>query len=259
MQAGAVADAASVAVDVDPATARATVLLRGPVSASAFANAIAVAGGALSIAGGYRHVPGGAHDPNLSEARSDGVLDWYLRDGHFYARADEPQPETALLAPGAATVLGRTLVIGRDVLAAAVSSGALAGGKVQSGAGAVWHPTEGVSAPFAGLLMPAAAASGAAAAALPAGSVIYGGEAVVPWAAAAARSFGAPSRVVVVGERPAGGASPVDAAIAAVAKASGWANANEKADARLRARLSAPGVAIEFAPSPAAAAAAALK
>lgn len=247
------------AVDVDPATARATILLRGPVSSGALANAIAIAGGALSISGGYRHVPGGAHVASLQDARNDDMLHHYLRDGHYYARADEPQPEVALLPPGSAAVLGKTLVIGRDVLAAAASSGALAGGKVQSGSGALWHPTEGVSAPFAGLLMPAAAASGAAAAALPAGSLVHGGEAVVPWAASAVRSFGAPSRVVVVGAAPAGGASAVDAAIAAAAKASGWANPSEKADARLRARLSAPGVAIEFAPSAAAAAAAALK
>lgn len=225
-------------VDVDPATARASVLIEGAAAPSDIVRAISVAASALWQSGGYRHVPGGSHDPNLSMARSDGVLDRYLRDGHFYAPATEPHPDIAFLPPGAATLLATpsgelSVVIGQDS-GSVVAGPAAASGRLRSASGAVWHATEGVSAPFACAMLAAPALGSLA---LPEGSLLQAGQVVMPWLQAASRSFGSPARVLIIGERGAA-ANDQEAAVSAIAKAAGWGDVPEKNAAQIKARLS---------------------
>jgi hypothetical protein len=63
-------------VDVDPATARGTVLIAGAVPLSAMRDALASAASTLQIAGGYRHRLGGSHVPAIAEAQSEGYAAW---------------------------------------------------------------------------------------------------------------------------------------------------------------------------------------
>jgi hypothetical protein len=125
------------------------------------------------------------------------------------------------------------MVIGQDT-GSVIAGPAAAAGRLRSTSGAVWHATEGVSAPFACAML-AAPALGALA--LPEGSLLQAGQAVIPWLQATSRSFGSPARVLIIGERGAA-ATDQDAAISAVAKAAGWGDVPEKSAAQIKARLS---------------------
>lgn len=68
-------------VDVDPQAARGTVTTVGAVPLAGVFGAIATAASALQVAGGYRHIPGGAaQSPNMNKARA-GELQEAGREG----------------------------------------------------------------------------------------------------------------------------------------------------------------------------------
>jgi hypothetical protein len=242
---GSAAQQPRLIVDVDPATSRASILIWGDANAHDLTRAVAVAANALNASGGaYRSLPGGSQDPNLSAARSDGSLAHYLRDGHFYPAVGEPQPDVLLLPPRAATVVGAagaapTVILGADATSS-IATAAAASGKLLSSGSALWHATEGVSSSFAAALVASEAASSYKA--LPEGTVLQKAGAVVPWAASGVKSFGKPSRVLVIG----GSGDASEAAAGAVASAAGWAGLGDKAKAQLKSRLTAAGVTVEI-------------
>jgi hypothetical protein len=218
-------------VDIDPATAKAIVLVEGGVGVSDLLRALSTAAGSLAISGGYRHVPGGSADPNLSWARADGVLGWYMRDGHYYAPATLPQPDLLLLPPSAVSVVAGALVVNADstLLSAAATSG-----RLQSGAGAMWLAggnAGGLSAPFAAsVFMDSKNIS--------TGSVVdASGATIVPWETSNARSFGTPSQVAIIGGS---GPANADSVVESVAKATAGKLNTTTADAaieKLKLRL----------------------
>ena len=220
-------------VDVDPLAARGTVLAVGAAPLSAVAEAVATAAAQLMTLGGYRHVPGGAQNAALAAARADGVLDWYLRDGHVYADKAAPHPDLLALPRGADVVRERegggvALVVG--AAPGLVAAPAAAAGRLFSAGGAVWHASGALSALWAGLSAPAPLqAQLAAKLPLVRGSLVAEGMATLPLAGAA-RAAPAPGRVIVVG-----GGGGGDAA-AAIKAACGLTDRQaEKLAARLKA------------------------
>lgn len=223
-------------VDVDPRTSRGTVVAAGPVSFAALRDAVACAAAQLQVAGGYRHVPGGSHNSAIAAARADGVLGWYMRDGHYYAPAAEAHPE---LVPVRGDLVaeadgkGFALVVGAG--SGAVAGPAAAKSRLYAGHDVVLTPT-GVASTWAGVSVPAAVQA-AAANALPltAGAVVAQAAATLPLSGP--KEARAPSRIVVVG----GGAGAIAAGdVAARVKAA--TGMTDKAAAKLTARLAANAV-----------------
>jgi len=235
-------------VDVDPLSARGTVAAVGAAPLAHVAEAVAVAAGQLMTLGGYRHVAGGAQNAALAAARADGVLDWYLRDGHVYAPKDAPHPDLLPLPRGADVVREKegaggagaasagavALVIG--AAPGAVAAPAAAAGRLFSAHAAVWHAGGGVSAMWGGLSAPAPLQA-ALAAKLPLvrGSLVAEGAATMPLAGAP-RAAPAPRRVIIVGGAGAG----ADAA-AAIKAACGLTDRQAE---KVAARLAASGAAV---------------
>jgi hypothetical protein len=217
-------------VVVDIESNRATVLAVGHASVTAVKDAVSFAAARLMTAGGYRHVAGGdLNSPNLAEARADGVLDWYLRDGHHYAAATDPHPDILALphavvvsgqdGKGASLVLSSSAKDLGEVSALAAKAGRLAS------SGAVWHASEGLSSMWAGHVTGQTAAESFATA--QAGVSFNGGESVVSVPSSSAlRSSGHPTQVYLLG-------GSTDAA--SLAKALGL---NEKSSAQLSQRFS---------------------
>ena len=183
--------------DVDPSTAKATVLAVGGASLSAISLAVSAAAAQLQALGGYRHVPGGDSNPNLREARADGLLHWYLRDGHVYAAATEPHPD--LLPLQADVVLAAEAAKGPVLVLGArngeVAAAAAAKGRLWSAHHAVWE-SGGIASQWAGLCVPESAAG--AVAALPRGSLVTQGRATAPLPPARSHTVPAPSSIILV-------------------------------------------------------------
>lgn len=182
----------TVVVDVDPTTAKATVLAAGGAALGDIQAAVASAAGRLMAQGGYRHVPGGDQNANLREARADGVLSWYAHDGHWYASAAEAHPDL-LLVPGATVVVGgagATMVVGAS---SAFAGKALAAGQLYAAGGAVVMGDGSVSGVFSGATVPAMPAEAA-----PRGAVTGAGATTLPLSVPGAVK--GLSKVVVVGD-----------------------------------------------------------
>jgi len=132
-------------VDINAQRAAATVLASGNVPLGALRHAIAAAASTLHSLGGYQSVKGGsAQSPNLAAARSDGVLEWYARDGHVYSKPGATPPDLLTLR-GAAVMLPAA---GNATAEAALVIGATTGILENAAAGAqrllaahhvVWH------------------------------------------------------------------------------------------------------------------------
>lgn len=240
-------------VDVDPATAKAMVLAVGDVSLASLSLAVATAAGRLQALGGYRHVPGGDSNPNIKEARADGVLHWYLRDGHVYASPTEPHPE--LLPLQADVVVGSgggapvSLVLGNAN--GTVAAAAEAAGRLFSAHHAVWGPS-GLASFWAGMCVPKKQQSEGAG--LPRGALVAQGRVTQPLAAAASAPggrIGAPQRAVLIdasavkaGSGAAGSALTSEELVSRLTAQGAFAAsgaAAPKLSATLRARLDAAG------------------
>jgi hypothetical protein len=184
------------AVDCDPLKQRGHVLCVGPASLASLASALATAAGALQAgSGGYRSIPGGAHNPGLVEARAAGVLPWYMRDGHVYAAQGAPHPALvplrgALVA--AAGGGGTALVVG--AAGAALEGAAARAGRLLAAHNCVWE-AEGVGACAAlwgGASLPTGAVKPVR------GALVAQGTVTVPLCAPS-RACSAPGRVLLVG------------------------------------------------------------
>jgi hypothetical protein len=204
------------AVDVDTAGAKAVVLSVGNVSLADLTKAIATAAATLQHAGGYRHVPGGSQNPNIREARAgmlqscthtphssnsmydihaDGILDWYVRDGHYYAPASEAPVDLLSLSDATVVTSGGTtaLVLGST---GAVAAAAAAKGRLFASQGAVWH-SAGLSALWAGLSVPTSVfEANKAAFASASGYVNAFGSVTIPLKAS--RTVVSPSKIILV-------------------------------------------------------------
>ena len=229
-------------LDVDPLAARGLVMAVGAAPLQSVAEAVATAAAQLMTLGGYRSVAGGAQNAALAAARADGVLSWYLRDGHQYAAKDAPHPDLLPLPRGADVVREAGAGAGADVALVlgaapgAVAAPAAAKGRLFSAHAAVWHAGGGLSAMWAGLSAPAPLqAQLGAALPLVRGSLVAEGMATLPLGGAP-RAAPAPRRVIIVGGAGAGG----DAA-AAVKAACGL---TERQAAKVAGRLS--GAAVSF-------------
>jgi len=140
-------------VDADLVRSRAIVAAVGPFSLASLSNAIAAAAGALSGGpGGYRTTPFDAH-PALGEARADGSLPFYLRDGHVYAPPGEAHP---VLLPLRGSVItggasGATVVLGGG--SGLVEGAAMSAGRLYAWGGCSVE-SHGVAGLFAGASIP---------------------------------------------------------------------------------------------------------
>ncbi len=219
-------------MDVDPQTARGTVLAVGNVPLTALGDAVVAAAGQLALVGGYRHVPGGNNDPTIAGARAEGALEWYMRDRHYYAPAGEAHPD---LLPIRADVVadadkkGHTLVVGAPV--GSVAGPAAARGRLFAAHAAVWSATEGLASALAGVSVPRTAAAGLP---LVRGAVSAQGFVTLPLAGPKAVAH--PSRILVVGGGRAAGPVSSGEAVAAVKAAAGL---TDKAAEKLAARIAA--------------------
>ena len=218
-------------VDVDPVTARGTVLAAGDVDMASLKAAISRAAAGLMAAGGYRSVPGGDHVPSLAGARADGVLDWYLKDGHVVAAPNAPHPDLLLLA-GADVVLpvdggAPTVVVGGT---GALAGAAAAAGRLYAAGGAVWHPSA-LTSLWAGVSTPSALTGGSAPLPLPRGALVAHGRAHLPLSGP--KGVPAPARVVVI----AAGGGDVATPSAAARVVAGVAGVAGKGVDKLTARL----------------------
>jgi hypothetical protein len=213
-------------VDVDPATKAGTVLAVGNVALASIAESIAAAAGQLALTGGYRSVPGGNKHPGIAAARADGVLSWYMRDGHYYAPAGDAHPD---LLPLAGDVIAEADGKGYAAVLGAAGSGGVAGaaaakGRLYAAHNFVWTAEQGVASTWAGVTLPAAAAKGAA---VGKGALVAQGG--VTAALTGPRAVPHPTRVIVVG------GSGADAA----AKAKSAAGLSDAQAEKLAARLAA--------------------
>lgn len=225
-------------VDVDAAAGRAAVAAAGPVSFAALRSAVALAAGQLMTAGGYRATPGGdAQNPNLAEARADGILSWYARDEHWYAPAGAPHPDLLAVAADVVTAPaagGPTLVFGAP--AGGVAAAAAAKGRLYAAHHAVWVGTgagSSVSSFWGGSTLPAGSAAAVAAAGAVRGAVTAQGGVSAPLAGP--KAVAAPAGVVVIdaGAAAAGAVTGADA----VARIRAVAPLTDKQAAQLTARL----------------------
>jgi hypothetical protein len=187
-------------VDVDAASAKATVLGVGNVSLAYLSAALSTAASQLQALGGYRHVPGGDSNPNIQEARADGILHWYLRDGHVYASPTDPHPEIlSLQADVVVTGTATTLVLGnRD---GAVATAAAAKGRLFAAHRAVWGPG-GLASFWAGMCVPHPPQKATLSPlAFVRGALVTQGRVTLPVAAAASAAGGllpAPQKVIFI-------------------------------------------------------------
>lgn len=234
-------------VDVDPAAARACVAAVGAVSFAALRSALGLAASQLMTSGGYRSVPGGeAQNPNLAEARSDGILSWYARDGHWYAPPGTPHPD--LLALPGADVIAATagsaapaLVLGSH--GGAVASAAAAAGRLYAAHGAVWTGSGTVTSLWGGATLPAGSAGAGKLASAAGGRGVVTAQGGVSAPLAGARALKAPGAVLVIdpsasSAAAAGSVSGADA----VARVRAVAPLSDKQAEKLAARLT--GVAV---------------
>ena len=231
-------------VDCDPVKQRGHVLSVGPASLGALTEALALAAGTLQAgAGGYRSIPGGAHNPALAEARAEGVLPWYLRDGHVYAGAGEAHPALlplrGTLVAGGSAAAGNSLVLGCG--GGALEGAAGRAGRLLGAHHCVLELGEGgsavaASAQWAGATLRAGSGSGSngMGGAGVRGSLIAQGAVTVPLHTPT-RQAAAPQRVLVVS---AGSGSPAEA----VAAAGGVGEAGKARLAALMASAGAPRV-----------------
>jgi hypothetical protein len=212
-------------VDVDPATKAGTVLAVGGVALASLSDALAAAATQLALMGGYRSIPGGNKHPGIAAARADGVLSWYMRDGHYYPPATAPHPDLLPL-PGdviaEADGKGYAAVIG--AAAGSVAAPAAAKGRLYAAHNFVWAADQGISSAWGGVTLPSAAAKGVA---LGRGALVAQGG--VTASLAGPRAVPHPSRVIVVG------GSGADAA----AKAKSAGGLSDKQAEKLAARLAA--------------------
>ena len=235
--------------DVDPATARATVLAVGRTSLASVSRAVATAAAQLQALGGYRHVPGGSHIANIAEARKDGILHWYLRDGHVYAAPSEAHPDLlplqADVVASAQAGAGPVLVLG--ALNGEVAGAAASKGRLLAAHHAVWEAAGGaVASQWAGLSVAEAVAGPAVT--LPRGSLVSQGRATVPLPLAPSRTAPAPSALLLVD--PSVKAGPLAAADLATRLAAtgglGSGLATPKLTAALAARIEAAGAGLRI-------------
>lgn len=180
-------------VDVDPSTARASVAVAGGASLNSMRQALLTAAGHLQAVGGYRHVPGGVQNPNLMVARNDGLLHWYMRDGHVYADKSEAHP-SLLTSKGSVLLSGGTSTLVVGPVCKELAGAAAAKGMLYSAHGVTWTAS-GLSAVFAGVSVPVGQVKGK----LPfgRGTLLAQGLATLPLNTAKAVVH--PSKVVIVG------------------------------------------------------------
>lgn len=240
--------------DVDPATAKATVLAVGRASLAAISRAVAAAATQLQALGGYRHVPGGDSVPTLSQARRDGLLHWYQRDGHVYAAPGEAHPDLLPLQADVVTAAaggagGPTLVLG--AINGEVAAAAAAKGRLWSAHHAVWEAGgKGVAAQWAGLCVPEGTA-GVSADSLPRGTLVTGGRVSAPLPLTPSRAAAEPAALLLVDTLAGAKAGPLgaDALVARLAAAGslGAGAATPKLSEALKARIAAagPGLRVE--------------
>ena len=198
-------------VDVDARAGTAIVLAEGAVTLAALRNAVAAAAGSLYAAGAPRSVPASiARSPNLAAARADGVLGWYVRDGHVYAPPGAVAADALALCgdivlPAQGEDSPTTLIVG-GAAGGAVAAAAARAGRLLAAHHAVWlrsppgsaKPWTALSSLWAGASLPEQAAGGTPP---PRGAVIMDGSVTAPLAGAAAsiRATRGPIRVVVIG------------------------------------------------------------
>lgn len=219
-------------VDVDPASARATVAAVGPASLASLRSAIALAASQLMSQGGYRSAPGGdAQSPNIAEARADGILGWYLRDGHWYAPAGSAHPDLLAVAGDVVTAKAAggapTLVVGG--MTGAVASAAAAAGRLYAAHHAVWTGSGSVSSFWGGATLPSGSAGAKSAVR---GNLTAQGGVTAPMAGP--KALPAPGAVIIV---DAGAEAGAVSAADAVARVRALAPMTDKQAAQLTARL----------------------
>ena len=254
---GAAAGSPFAAIDIDAGAASGTVLASGAVPLSSLRDAMGVAAGHLQALGGYRSVRGGgAQSPNLAEARADGVLDWYARDGHVYAQPSEPHPDLLTLGGGSVAVSGSggvALVLGAR--AGALVGAAATAGRLVGAHHVVWGPRT-LTPLWAGVSLPAAPAAPLPGVCGERGALFTQSSVTAPLLCGPGASVAPSSLFIIEASAPTSGA-PVtgapEAVVARVATAAGGLTA--KQTAKLAARLAGGSVGVTAVPTEAAAAA----